>query len=124
MERAGTLDVSNPSLFDPLMNQPNDSTLLLTNPHPVVPASTQIKRVEIYTDGGCQPNPGPGGWGAVLIFNGQEKELYGFDPETTNNRMEMMAAIQALEALKFTCRVKLHSDSALLINGFTKNWVS
>lgn len=82
-----------------------------------------LKQVEIYTDGGCQPNPGPGGWGAVLIFNGLEKELYGFEPETTNNRMELMAAIRAMEALKVPCRVKLHSDSALLINAFTKNWI-
>jgi len=82
-----------------------------------------LKLVEIYTDGGCQPNPGPGGWGAVLIFNGREKELYGFEPETTNNRMELMAAIRALEALKAPCRVKLHSDSALLINAFTQNWI-
>ncbi len=81
------------------------------------------KRVEIYTDGGCQPNPGPGGWGAVLIFNGREKELYGYEAATTNNRMEMLAAIRALEALKFPCQVKLHSDSALLINAFTKNWI-
>jgi len=87
------------------------------------PQPEAVKLVVVYTDGGCQPNPGPGGWGAVLIFNGQEKELYGYDPETTNNRMELMGAIQALEALKFPCRVKLHSDSALLINAFTKNWI-
>ena len=86
-------------------------------------AQPEVKRVAVYTDGGCQPNPGPGGWGAVLIFNGLEKELYGFEADTTNNRMEMMAAIRALEALKFPCQVKLHSDSALLINAFNKNWI-
>jgi ribonuclease HI len=90
---------------------------------PLEPVSPGVKLVEVYTDGGCVPNPGPGGWGAVLIFNGREKELYGFEADTTNNRMEMMAAIQALEALKFPCRVKLHSDSALLINAFNKKWI-
>jgi ribonuclease HI len=84
---------------------------------------TATKLVEIYTDGGCQPNPGPGGWGAVLLFNGAEKELYGYEADTTNNRMELTGAIRALEALKEPCRVKLHSDSALLINAFTKNWI-
>lgn len=87
------------------------------------PSSAVNKLVEIYTDGGCVPNPGPGGWGAVLICDGHEKELLGYEPDTTNNRMELLAAIRALEALKFSCRVKLHSDSALLINAFTKNWV-
>ncbi|HBN50361.1 MAG TPA: ribonuclease HI, partial [Thalassospira sp.] len=66
---------------------------------------TDNKRVEIYTDGACSGNPGPGGWGAILRFNGVEKEMSGGDPETTNNRMEMMAAISALEALKRPCVV-------------------
>lgn len=96
------------------------STTLNVSAHTV---EESLKLVEVYTDGGCQPNPGPGGWGAVLIFNGREKELFGFEPETTNNRMELMAAIRALEALKVPCRVKLHSDSALLINAFTQNWI-
>jgi ribonuclease HI len=82
-----------------------------------------VKLVTVYTDGGCQPNPGPGGWGAVLIFNGMEKELYGYEADTTNNRMELTGAIRALEALREPCRVKLHSDSALLINAFTQNWI-
>lgn len=85
---------------------------------------SELKLVEIYTDGGCVPNPGPGGWGAVLLYNGKKKELSGFEPATTNNRMELMAAIKAMEALKTPCRVKLHSDSALLINAFTQNWVA
>ncbi len=78
--------------------------------------------VEIFTDGACSGNPGPGGWGAILRYNGVEKELSGGAPETTNNRMEMMAAIQALEALKRPSRVKLHTDSTYLMDGITK-WI-
>ena len=78
--------------------------------------------VEIFTDGACSGNPGPGGWGAILRYNGVEKELSGGAPETTNNRMEMMAAIQALEALKRPSRVKLHTDSTYLKDGITK-WI-
>jgi ribonuclease HI len=83
----------------------------------------ELKLVEIYTDGGCIPNPGPGGWGAVLLYNNKIRELSGYEPETTNNRMELLAAIKAMEALKMPCRVKLYSDSALLINAFNQNWV-
>lgn len=82
-------------------------------------------RVEIFTDGACSGNPGPGGWGAVLRWNGVEKELNGGERETTNNRMEMMAAIQALEALKRASRVDLYTDSVYLRDGITKwihNW--
>lgn len=82
-------------------------------------------RVEIFTDGACSGNPGPGGWGAVLRWNGVEKELNGGDRETTNNRMEMMAAIRALEALKRASRVDLYTDSVYLRDGITKwihNW--
>ncbi len=78
--------------------------------------------VEIFTDGACSGNPGPGGWGAILRYNGVEKELSGGEPETTNNRMEMMAAIQALEALKRPSRVRLHTDSTYLMDGITK-WI-
>lgn len=85
--------------------------------------ASELKLVEIYTDGGCVPNPGPGGWGAVLLYNGKKKEMSGYEPATTNNRMELMAAIKAMEALNMPCRIKLHSDSALLINAFTQNWV-
>lgn len=76
--------------------------------------------VTIYTDGACSGNPGPGGWGAVLHVRGQTKELYGGEPTTTNNRMELMAAIMALEYLKNPCNVKLHTDSKYLQQGITK----
>ena len=79
-------------------------------------------RVEIFTDGACSGNPGPGGWGAVLRWNGVEKELNGGDRATTNNRMEMMAAIRALEALKRPARVDLYTDSVYLRDGITK-WI-
>lgn len=78
--------------------------------------------VEIWTDGGARPNPGPGGWAAILRFRGAERELSGFEPETTNNRMELTAAIRALEALKRPCRVILHTDSEYLRNGMER-WV-
>ncbi len=79
--------------------------------------------VEIYTDGACSGNPGPGGWGAVLRWAGHEKELTGSDPDTTNNRMEMTAAIKALEALKRPMVVHLHTDSTYLRNGITE-WLA
>jgi len=75
--------------------------------------------VVIYTDGACSGNPGPGGWGAVLTFGDREKEICGGEPDTTNNRMEMMAAIQALEMLTKPCKVELHTDSQYLRNGVT-----
>ena len=78
--------------------------------------------VEIFTDGACSGNPGPGGWGAILRYGTAERELSGFDPATTNNRMELMAAIAALEALKRPCRVRLYSDSQYLRDGITK-WI-
>ncbi|HBX64776.1 MAG: ribonuclease HI [Balneola sp.] len=79
--------------------------------------------VIVYTDGACSGNPGPGGWGAVLIWNGTEKELSGGEAHTTNNRMEMQAVIEALKALTKPCLVKIHSDSALIINAFTQGWI-
>ena len=79
-------------------------------------------RVLIYTDGACRGNPGPGGWGAVMISNGREKELCGGEPATTNNRMELMAAIQALEALNKPCKVELHTDSQYMRNGIM-TWI-
>ncbi|MGI6173582.1 MAG: ribonuclease HI [Christensenellales bacterium] len=82
-----------------------------------------MKQVTIYTDGACSGNPGPGGWGAVLLYGKHEKEMSGFSPHTTNNRMELTAAIEALGALKEPCEVKLCSDSSYLIDGFTKGWV-
>ncbi len=78
--------------------------------------------VDIFTDGACSGNPGPGGWGAILRYSGVEKELSGGAPDTTNNRMEMMAAIAALEALKRPARVRLHTDSTYLKDGITK-WI-
>ncbi len=81
-----------------------------------------MKKVIIYTDGACSGNPGPGGWGAVLFYGKYEKELGGGEPETTNNRMELMAAIQALESLKEPCQVELHTDSQYVQKGVTE-WV-
>ena len=81
-----------------------------------------MTEVVIYTDGACSRNPGPGGWGAVLQWQGKERELYGSDQLTTNNRMELMAAIQALEALRRPSTVSLHTDSKYLLDGITK-WV-
>ena len=83
------------------------------------------RRVTIYTDGACSGNPGPGGWGAVMTFGDREKELKGGEDHTTNNRMELMAAIAALEALKRPCLVDLHTDSQYLRNGimtWIKGW--
>jgi len=82
--------------------------------------------VQIWTDGGCKPNPGPGGWGAVLVFRGRERELSGADPATTNNRMELTAAACALEALTKPCQVVLRTDSEYVRNGITRwhsGWV-
>lgn len=81
-----------------------------------------MKRVEIFTDGACKGNPGPGGWGALLRLGNHEKELHGSEPDTTNNRMEMTAVIRALNALTEPCEVVLHSDSRYVIDGMTK-WV-
>jgi ribonuclease HI len=81
-----------------------------------------VKHVEIFTDGACKGNPGPGGWGAVLRMGRHEKELSGADPKTTNNRMELTAAIRALEALIEPCRVTLHTDSRYVLDGITR-WV-
>ena len=82
-----------------------------------------MTEVVIYTDGACSGNPGPGGWGVVLRWNGTQKELHGGDAQTTNNRMELMAAIQALEALNRPSQVQLHTDSTYLLNGITK-WIT
>ena len=81
-----------------------------------------MKHVEIFTDGACKGNPGPGGWGALLRMGHHEKEMSGSEAETTNNRMEMTAVIRALDALKEPCAVKLHTDSRYVIDGITK-WV-
>ena len=78
--------------------------------------------VEIFTDGACSGNPGPGGWGALLRYGGSERELFGGEAATTNNRMELMAAIKAIEALKRPTRVRLHTDSVYLKDGITR-WI-
>ena len=80
------------------------------------------KRVEIFTDGACSGNPGPGGYGAILVYNGKEKELCGGDKMTTNNRMELTAVIVALEALKEPCAVTLTTDSKYVSDGITQGW--
>ena len=82
-----------------------------------------MKTVYIYTDGACSGNPGPGGWGAILRYNGTEKELSGGEEHTTNNRMEMCAVLYALNALKEPCEVILTSDSKYVIDSITKGWV-
>lgn len=82
-----------------------------------------MKHVEIYTDGACKGNPGPGGWGALVRYGRHEKELSGGEQDTTNNRMELLAAIRALQALKEPCAVELHTDSTYLRDGITK-WIA
>lgn len=81
------------------------------------------KTVEIYTDGACSGNPGKGGWCAILLYGGNEKVLAGGDPDTTNNRMEVYAAIAGLSALKERCVVRLYSDSAYLVNAIEQGWL-
>lgn len=83
-----------------------------------------MKHVDIYTDGACRGNPGVGGWGAILVYNGHERELSGGETCTTNNRMELTAAIRALEVLKEPCAVTLTSDSRYLVDGVTRGWAA
>jgi len=83
---------------------------------------TEESTIIIYTDGACSGNPGPGGWGSVLLYNGHRREMSGGDEETTNNRMEMMAVIQALETLKRPCSVKIYTDSVYVMKGMTE-WI-
>ena len=83
----------------------------------------KVKKVVIYTDGACSGNPGIGGWGAVLQYGEYKKEISGAQENTTNNRMEMFAVIQALSALKFPCEVDLYSDSAYTVNAFEQGWL-
>lgn len=81
------------------------------------------KTVIVFTDGACSGNPGPGGWGALLQWGGKERELTGSARDTTNNRMEMRAVIEALKAINQPCHVKIHSDSALIVNAFKQGWI-
>ncbi len=83
-----------------------------------------MKEVTIYTDGACSGNPGPGGWGAVLMYGEHRKEISGGDAHTTNNRMELTGPIEALELLKQPCKVRLYSDSAYLVNAFNQHWIA
>ena len=82
-----------------------------------------MKKVVIYTDGACSGNPGPGGWGAILMYGEHSLELSGFEAHTTNNRMELTAPIEAMKRLKTPCEVELYSDSAYLVNAFQQHWL-
>ena len=82
-----------------------------------------MEKVTIYTDGACSGNPGPGGWSAILIYNGNKKELSGGLKSTTNNIMEMTAVLEGLKALKFPCEVDIYSDSAYVVNTFSQGWI-
>lgn len=83
-----------------------------------------MKKVTIYTDGACSGNPGVGGWGAVLFYKDEKREISGYEENTTNNKMELTAAIKALERLKEPCEVELYSDSAYLVNAFLEGWLT
>ena len=82
-----------------------------------------MKRVTLYTDGACSGNPGVGGWGAVLMYNGHEKRISGAEDDTTKNRMEVTAVIQGLRSLKYACEVDVYSDSAYTVNAFSHGWI-
>lgn len=83
-----------------------------------------MKNVKIYTDGACSGNPGKGGWAAILIYGEHTKEIAGFEENTTNNRMELMAVIEGLRCLKEPCEVEVYSDSSYVINTFVKGWIN
>ena len=85
--------------------------------------SEKLKKVTIYTDGACSGNPGPGGWGTILIYKKVKKELCGFEEETTNNRMEITAVINGLNALKEKCEAEVYSDSSYVVNAFNNGWL-
>ena len=82
-----------------------------------------MEEVIIYTDGACSGNPGPGGWGSILMYKGNTKEISGGKKDTTNNVMELTAVIEALKLLKFKCKVNLYSDSAYVVNAFNQKWI-
>ena len=82
-----------------------------------------MEEITIYTDGACSGNPGPGGWGAILMFGDYKKEISGGDKNTTNNIMELTAVIEALRLVKYPCKIKLYSDSAYVVNGFLQGWI-
>lgn len=103
--------------------EPSNPTAKHKTPAENVPVVKQMPAVDIYTDGACSGNPGPGGWAGILIAGGSEKVISGAEPATTNNRMELTAAIEALKALKKPCRVRLFSDSAYLVSAFNLGWL-
>jgi len=82
-----------------------------------------LKKIILYTDGACSGNPGPGGWGAVLSYKNAKKQISGYDPDTTNNRMELTAVIKGLMCLKERCLVEVYTDSAYVLNAFQKGWI-
>ena len=82
-----------------------------------------MDEITIYTDGACSGNPGPGGWGAILMYKGNKKEIYGGLKETTNNIMELTAVVEALKLIKYKCKIKIYSDSAYVVNGFLQGWI-
>ena len=82
-----------------------------------------MEKVVIYTDGACSGNPGPGGWGTILFYKDNKKEIWGNKKDTTNNVMELTAVIEGLKLLKYPCEVELYSDSAYVVNGFDKGWI-
>jgi len=85
-----------------------------------------MEKLKIYTDGACSGNPGPGGWAAVMLYGKEKKEISGHEPDTTNNRMEILSVIKGMEAIKKSCKVEIYSDSAYVVNamnnGWLKNW--
>ena len=83
-----------------------------------------MEEVTIYTDGACSGNPGPGGWGSILMYKGNKKEISGSKKETTNNVMELTAVIEALKLLKYPCKVNVYSDSAYVVNAFLQHWIT
>lgn len=97
--------------------------VLIYNNNNAIRFDEAMKNVEIYTDGACSGNPGKGGWGAVLVYNGKEKEICGGNAQTTNNRMELTAVIEALNCLKEPCNVKLTTDSKYVCDAVNKKWV-
>lgn len=108
--------LTSPALFKDWM----DIMLIKFNePRP----KTDLPHIVIYTDGACSGNPGPGGYGAILMLDGYRRELSGGEAHTTNNRMELLAAVAALEALKKPCAVELYSDSSYLVNAFKNHWI-
>lgn len=82
-----------------------------------------MEEITIYTDGACSGNPGPGGWGAILMYKDNKKEISGGKKDTTNNVMELTAVIEALKLVKFPCKIKVYSDSAYVVNGFLQGWI-